>query len=434
VSTPGEVRLFRFVRTQLGATAGILRGFRGNARAILITEPFWGVPYNLFATYASVYMLALGCSTTQVGLISSVGLALAMALSLAGGSITDRLGRRRTTIIFDLVSWSAATLLWAFARGFPWFLVAAVVNSFVRIPQTSWTCLMIEDTPVEQRVHLYSWVYVVGIMAGMIAPVAGLFVELFGLVPAMRGLYLFAFAMMTGMFLVRNTMVTETRAGLAKMREAGGAPFSAVLADYGRVASSLLRRPIALVAFLISTLVSIHGVLRGTFFAILLTRGLAFPDASIAIFPAVGAAVTLAVYLFALPSLSRRGTTFPLILGLGLAAAGGLALVVSPPRSMLVVTASAVLASAGAAIVVPHSDTLVANSVAEADRAKSLSLFYVLLFALSSPFGWLGGILFERLDRLPFALATLALVVAAGTAALIPRLDRRRQESPVLCR
>ncbi len=391
---------------------------------MLVTEPFWGVPYNLFSTYASIYMLELGCSTTQVGLISSVGLALAMVLSLAGGSITDRLGRRRTTLAFDLLSWSGATLLWTFARGFAWFLVAAVVNSFVRIVQTSWSCLMVEDTPVEQRVHLYAWVYVAGVVAGMIAPVAGLVVERFGLVPAMRGLYLFAFLMMTGMFLTRNAMVRETRIGLEKMRQSRASPWSAVFADYARVSALLFRRPIALVAFLVSTLVSIHGVLRGTFFAILLTRGLSFPDATIAVFPAVGAVVTLGVYLFVLPSLSRRGTALPLMLGLGLAAAGGLLLVFSPARSLLAVTASTVLASAGAAIVVPHSDTLVANSVPEADRATSLSLFYVLLFAASSPFGYLGGVLFEAFDRLPFALATLALAAAAGLVTLIPRLER----------
>jgi MFS family permease len=305
-----------------------------------------------------------------------------------------------------------------------WFLAAVVVNSVVRIVQTSWTCLMIEDTPVAQRVHIYSWVYVVGIVAGLVAPVAGLFVERFGLVPAMRGLYLFAFVLMTGMFIVRNGMTRETQVGIIKMRESRAAPFSAALADYGRVAARLLRSPLTLVAFLISTLVTIQGVLRNTFFAILLTRGLAFPDASIAVFPAIGAVVTLVVYLLVLPSLSRRGTSLPLVLGLGLSAAGGLLLVLCPPRSLLVVSVSTVLNAAGAAIIVPHSDTLVANTVAEADRAKALSIFYVLLFALSSPFGYIGGVLFGVSDRLPFALGASILLGAAAIAILIPRLEK----------
>ena len=417
-----------FVRRQLSATAGNLRAFRGNARAVLLTEPFWGVPYNLVSTYASVYMLALGCTTTQIGLISSVTLVLSMVFSLVSGSITDRLGRRRTTLIFDLVSWGGGMMLWALSRSFTWFLAAAMVNSVVKIVQTAWTCLMIEDTPQEQRVHIYAWVYVVGVVAGMIAPVAGVFVAGFGLVPAMRGLYLFGFVMMVGMFIVRNAMVTETRRGMLKMKETRHAELGETLADYGRVARKLLRSPLTLAACFVATLVAIQSVLRNTFFAILLTRGLSFPDASISIFPAVGAAVTLLVYLLVLPTLGGRGTAMPLHLGLGLSAAGGLLLVICPPRSFLVVTASTILSSAGAAIIVPHSDTFVANTVEEADRAKALSLYYVVLFALSSPFGYLGGVLFAVSDRLPFALATAVLLAAFVLASFVPRLERARKE------
>jgi MFS transporter, DHA1 family, tetracycline resistance protein len=407
----------------------MLRSFQGNARSVIVTEPFFGVPFSLFSTYASVYMLALGCTATQIGLISSVGLVLAMALSLASGSITDRLGRKRTTLLFDFLSWSGAVLLWALSKSFFWFVAAAVVNSLSRVVQTSWTCLMIEDTPEEQRVHLYSWIYVVGVVAGLIAPLAGLFVEGFGLVPAMRGLYLFAFVSMTGMFIVRNTMVEETRIGLVKMKETRHTSAKAVLADYGRVAARLSRSPLTLVAFLISTLVNIQAVLKNTFLAILLTRGLSFSDASIAIFPAVGAAVTLVMYLLVLPTVSRWRTPRSMLVGLATSAAGMALLVICPPRSYVVVIASTLLTAAGSALMYPFSDTLVANTVQENDRAKALSLFYVALFALSAPFGYLGGLAFASYDRLPFILAAFILAGALGLALFIPRIRISRPDA-----
>jgi len=354
-------------------------------------------------------MLSLGCSTTEIGLLSTIGLALAVILSLAGGSITDRLGRKRTTLIFDMLSWGVGTLLWAFSRNFTWFLVATMVNSFVRIVQTSWTCLMVEDTPPKQRVHIFAWVYVVGIMAGLIAPVAGLLVKRFGLVPAMRGLYLFAFVLMTGMFILRNAMVTETSVGLVKMRESRHASVRATVADYARVAVKVSRSPLIIVAFLISTLVSIQSVLRNTFLALLLTQGLAFSAASIAVFPAIGALATLAVYLLAMPSFARGKPALPLVIGLVAVIGGTLLLIVCPPRSYLVVILSTILTGGGSAIVVPHSDTLVANAIPEADRSKALSVFYLLLYALSSPFGYIGGLLYARNGILPFLLATLVL-------------------------
>ena len=37
-----------------------LRSLRGNVRGAVLTEPMWAIPYNLYAPFVSVYMLALG--------------------------------------------------------------------------------------------------------------------------------------------------------------------------------------------------------------------------------------------------------------------------------------------------------------------------------------------------------------------------------------
>ena len=43
------------------------RSLRGNARGVVYTEPMWGLAYNLYAPYASVYMLTLGPKTPRSG-------------------------------------------------------------------------------------------------------------------------------------------------------------------------------------------------------------------------------------------------------------------------------------------------------------------------------------------------------------------------------
>ena len=43
-----------------------LRELKGNPRISVLTEPMFGVPYNLFAPYVSVYMLALGMNDAQI--------------------------------------------------------------------------------------------------------------------------------------------------------------------------------------------------------------------------------------------------------------------------------------------------------------------------------------------------------------------------------
>ena len=384
------------------------------------------MPYYLYTTYASLYMLARGCTTEQVGLIATAGQVVQMVLSLASGAITDRLGRKRTTLIFDLVCWSIPTLLWAFARDVRVFLAATVINSIVRIVATSWSCLLIEDTPAGQRVHAFTWISVAGILAGFISPLAGLFVRRFGLVPAMQGIYLFSFVSMTTMFLVRNALVRETAAGRAKMAESRRLRAGTALGEYLRIAAHLWRSPLVLAAFAISILANIGFFLKATFLPILLTQGLGFPDARIAIFPAVASAVMLAVSIFAMPTIARAGTALPLAAGAACAAAGSALLAASPVRGTTVVVAATVLGGIGSALTLPLSDTLIANTVAEADRAKAMSVYYVLLLGLTSPFGWIGGILSSVSPRLPFAVMAAALAAAAGIALLVAPMERKK--------
>ena len=93
----------------------------GNARACVMVEPLFIIPHNLFITYTSVYMVALGCTDKQIGLIASVSLIFQMFFSIIGGYVTDKLGRKRTSLIFDLISWCIPTLIWAVAQNFYFF-------------------------------------------------------------------------------------------------------------------------------------------------------------------------------------------------------------------------------------------------------------------------------------------------------------------------
>ena len=52
----------------------VLIGLRGNTRACVYTEPLWGIPFNLYLPYVSIYMLALGLRDDQIGLLASIGI------------------------------------------------------------------------------------------------------------------------------------------------------------------------------------------------------------------------------------------------------------------------------------------------------------------------------------------------------------------------
>jgi len=53
-----------------------LRELKGNPRVTVLTEVMFGIPYNLFMPFFSVYMLALGVTDQQIGGIASLGLVI----------------------------------------------------------------------------------------------------------------------------------------------------------------------------------------------------------------------------------------------------------------------------------------------------------------------------------------------------------------------
>jgi len=84
----------RSVLARLGLAAASLSSVR-SARQLVM--PLWGLSMALVLPYLSVFMLTQGVHDAQIGLIASVGMVSQVAFGLAGGIITDRLGRRATT-------------------------------------------------------------------------------------------------------------------------------------------------------------------------------------------------------------------------------------------------------------------------------------------------------------------------------------------------
>jgi MFS family permease len=419
--------MFAFARKVFDEPLSIIRGFEPNAKGCLMVEPMWGIPYNLYAPYVGLYMLALGCSDMQIGLIAAVSLIFQMFFALVSGYITDRIGRRRTSIIFDLLGWSIPTIIWAAAWGFEAFLIAGMVNSIFRVTHTSWNCLLIEDTPPKQRVHVYTYVYIAGILAGFFAPLAGLMVRSWTLVPAMRVLYLVAFVSMTAMFIIRNSVTHETRIGKIKIEEAKLVPFRSVFEDYGRILRIIIRSPTIIIAFLMVLAANIQMVLKTNFLAIMLSRSLGFPDASIALFPAVQSLVMLGVFLFVIPRIGGKDPVRPLVYGNTLVVAGYLLLVLIPGTNYVLVILSTIITALGTAVVSPMVDSFMANAVNDEDRAKLTSILYVFLFGLSAPFSYLGGALTSVSPRLTFLLVSST---AALGAILSLSLRKVRKHNP----
>lgn len=391
-----------------------LRGLRGNARGAVFTEPLWGIPYNLFAPYASVYMLALGLSDSQVGMVISVSLAGQIGMALLSGVITDRLGRRRATLVFDILAWSVPCLIWASARSLTWFLVAGLVNSLRRVPDIAWNCLLVEDTDPDDLVHIYALVYMAGQLAVFAAPLAGLLILHFTLVPAVRGMYLLAFVMMTAKFVTMNVMVSETRQGRVRMTETRSTPLLALLREYRGVARQMLAAPRTLYTIGLMVVVSIVTTVQGTFWSIIVTQGIHVPAGYLALYPFARSVIMLGFLYFVVPRL--RGICFarPMTLALGGYVASQVLLISVPERGYALLLLSTVIEAGGYAVVATQTERLTAINVDARERARIVAVAHLTVIACTTPFGWIAGLLSQADRALPFALNAVLLMAGIG--------------------
>ena len=396
-----------------------LRNLRGNARGAVFTEPLWGIPFNLYAPYVSIYMIALGLSKSQVGLVASAALAGQIVFALLSGAITDKMGRKRATLVFDLLAWSIPCLLWASAQSLVWFLAAGLINSLRRVPDISWNCLLVEDADPKDLAHIYVWVYLAGQLSVFFAPLAGLLIDRYSLIPTVRGLFLLSFAMMTIKFVWFNHLAVETQQGRVRMAQTQGRSVITLLGEYHGVVRQILATPQTLYTIALMVVMSIVTLVQGSFWTILATQRIHIPDDHIALFPFARSLIMLLFLFLVAPRL--RGLHFgrPMTLAFSIFLLSQLMLFIVPVKGYGLLLLSTLLESCSYAVVGPQMDRLAVINVDAKERARIVSIAHVVVIACTTPFGWIAGLLSEKNPIYPFVLNAALLALGIVLIALL---------------
>jgi len=388
-----------------------LMNLKGNPKACVFTEPLWGIPFNLFAPYASIYMYTLGLTDSQIGFTASIGMFFQIIFSLIGGIITDKLGRKRTTFIFDILSWSIPCLIWAFSSNFTCFVVAAIINSISRVTMNSWNCLLVEDCDKEQIVNIYTWIYILGLGAAFFAPISGLFIGKFELVPTVRVLYIISFVIMTSKFFILNRYSTETRQGLIRMEETKHTNIPTLFKGYADVFLQIIKTPETLLTLGIMLIMSIIGVVNNTFWSIIVTERIHIPAKFIGMFPFIRSSIMIIFFFTLVHRIGALRFKRPLIIGFSLFAISQILLIATPDKGYLILTLSIILEACSISLISPLLDSMQVVLVDPQERARIMAILYVIVVACTSPFGWIAGILSGMDRRFPFFLNIFLLII-----------------------
>jgi len=399
-----------------------LREMRGNPRVSVLTEPMFGIPYNLFAPFMSVYMLALGVTDKGIGTIASLGLLSQLFATCISGALVDKYGRRVTLLWGDIISFGVPCVIWAVSQNATYFIVAALINGLWRISHTAWTCLMIEEAEERHLVHIWTWVSLFGMSASFFTPLGGWFVSRYGLVPAMRGLLLFGAVMLTAKAIILYIYSHETERGVRRMAETRDQSLLSLVREYRGVFGQMVRSRPIMTALALLLVTNVYRTINTNFWGVLFTGKLGFPEAEIAIYVAIRSIVmAICLFLVAPRVNSLRNFRVPLWAGYGAFFVAQALLVFMPPRAVPLLVLSVLLEALAAALVNPMTESLLTVALETHERARLTGLVYVLLILATTPFGWIAGQL-SAIDRaLPFALLMVLFVIGGGLVWAIDR-------------
>ncbi len=398
---------------------------RGNGRACVYTEPMWGLSMMLVLPYASVFMVALGVHDTEIGLLATLSMLSQMVCGLLSGVVTDKLGRRLTTAVFDIVAWVIPCLIWAFAQNFWWFLVAALINGTWQITMNSWDCLLVEDVDRSLLTKVYSLIKVAADFSALFAPIAAFLVSRYGLVPAVRILYINAAVVMAIKIWILYRWTTETAVGKLRREQTKGVSIGRIIWGYRPVLGLIVRSHGTLFSLVIAAIVGAVMLVTTTFWQIVASKRLGVPDEVLPFLPMVKSIVSVVFFFTLIPRLTHaRHLRPPTLLGFAVVLASQLLLVSIPvPAGAATLGTYALLGCCllldafGLGMLFMLAESLVALHVDQHERSRVMAIQRTVVMLATAPFGWISGWL-SSMDRTwPFllnaALAVLGLLVAA---------------------
>lgn len=404
------------------------RELKGNPKWSICTEPLWFIPYSLFVPFQTLYMRKLGLSSVEIGTTVTVGFILQMFFALIGGVITDKMGRRKATVIFDTLGWTVPCLIWAFSQNFWWFLAAAAVNAAFQITNTSWNCLFIEDCPPKHITNAFTLIQMCGMLSVFFSPLAVFLVGKYDVVPVMRWLYFIAAISMLAKFLLLYYFGGETKVGKKRMEETKNLSYFSMMKGYGAVFLTMIKSGKMRLVVYFMALTNIIQIATTNFFSLYVTEELHLSDELVAVFPVIRTLVMLAFVIGLQNLFQKLRMKVSFLVGFFMYIASHLLLLLTPEKNLLLVMGYTILEAAAYAVIIPRKDALMAHYVEQKERSRIYALYNVLMIGISVPFGSLIGWMFELNPSFPF-LFNIALFGLCIFLTLASRDLSRLEES-----
>jgi len=380
-------------------------GMSHNGRVVFMTEPFWAVPFNMIIVYSTLYMQALGLTARQIGLVQTLLVTVQIISAIFSGLLTDILGRKRTTILFDTLSWGVACIIWAFSHSITGFIIAAVLNGLNKVVYVSFSCMMTEDATSSQRLRNYSGLHFMVLSCGFFAPLGGILIARAGLVEGTRILYLGSSVVMILMFIFRNIGWNEPSVHPEKQMEGA-------LKGFFKALRFFLNTKESRIVFILQGINQFFVVFKPLFYFVYLRNNAGLKASALSLVPLISSLITMMILLLLLPRIRNKHRGIALSFGFLSGSTSLGLLVLAPGLGAWALWLSIFIDAVSLALIRPLLDSLWADHLEDKNRARQLSAgnFFFGIFAI--PAGSAAAELYIRSPGLPFAAGSLLLLTA----------------------
>mgnify|MGYP000100086403 CR=1 FL=1 len=239
---------------------------KGNIGVMILTSGIWSLAGAMTWPFFSLYVLGLGGTYVDIGLISAVGAMVRILPTFIGGYLADSLGRKRMVYSMSFLL-SLNQLLYALAPHYRFLLLPAALEAlWSGLRDPAFSAIIADSTRPENRAFSYAVWNIVPPLFGLLSPyLSGLLMDRYGVVRAMRWAYLAVFATSLIASLLRYKLLEETL--LPKAEREGVSLRTAVgelLSDFRRTVRSLSKQ--LWVFFAVDFTFNFAGSLCGPYF------------------------------------------------------------------------------------------------------------------------------------------------------------------------
>jgi MFS family permease len=162
---------------------------RGNIAVLTVTQFLDRFFRGMVTPYTSLYVLALGGASTQIGVINSLRPIAGLVVYPLAGYFTDRTGRVKLITLAGYLQ-GATMFIYALAPRWEWIAFAAFLRGFMvfNVPPTS--AIIADSLAPENRGVGIATMTTIASVLGVFSPyIAGMLLELYGTTFGMRVLY-----------------------------------------------------------------------------------------------------------------------------------------------------------------------------------------------------------------------------------------------------